>query len=508
MSLFQFQKSPQINESTSFKRPKSSSERLRTFLLVLNAVVTFALLGFILFWLFIKPPHFIISGTCPEPLEKNGYACEPCSPEHYYNQVTKSCQTLHGINSCSQTYDKTNTAWAQETQAFTFNKSNLTSKVCKPVSSTRKLYKRTPDTYEFVSACEDNSTYIKGKVKIDDTHKSVRICTGTAYCNNQKNDDLDKIYGFRYGNECSDSCDAFGDKWVYVVNTHDEKICQSKCPDGYLPNKQQPQECIKASDAKSFYIIDQIKYASRESSCDQAHPYSYQKDHEMYCTPQCGADTGFPYLDQATKTCISTCKLGVKQVNGQKVCAPAAKIISAPESPAKANPAENVNSMINALIRPEKKALERYQQTLRSDNLNPDQAHLLIKQTISQWPEEDASYTAAADYWIRNNDPKQALRLLTWRPYPIADHVDYYSTLAYTFLINNNEKNAQQIYDSLVRIEPKNPKWWLGLGTSYDHMGKTPQAYKSWRKAYFYADKNAEYVSFLESKLQSEESEA
>ena len=506
MSLFQFQKSPQSQAQNQV--PRQPGNRLRTFLLGLNLIVSVLLLAFILFWAFIKPPFLIISGSCPEPLEKHGFACEPCQKDQFFNPQTKTCQKLNGLDSCAQTFNQTRTPWIQTSQAFTYNKEKLTSQVCQPASSLRGLYRSSFDSFEFIKSCDENTTFIRAKLKFVDTDKTVKVCTGQKFCSSRKNEDISKVYNHRHGNECSDSCDSFGDEWVYTRNQHGEKLCQPNCPNGYALDKHTPSECIALTAAKRFYQINNKTFVSTEDKCDPSHPYTYSKDNKVYCTASCGTDIGHPFLDQSSQKCLSECKLQVKDVNGQKVCAPSSKIIATPPTSVKSNPAENVNNMINALIRPEKKALERYQQTLRSDNLNPDQAHLLIKQTISQWPEEDASYTAAADYWIRNNDPKQALRLLTWRPYPIADHIDYYSTLAYAFLINNNEKSAQQIYDSLVRIEPKNAKWWLGLGTSYDHMGKKPQAFKSWRKAYFYADKNAEYVSFLESKLQSEDSEA
>ncbi|MBM4211432.1 MAG: hypothetical protein FJ186_02710 [Gammaproteobacteria bacterium] len=145
--------------------------------------------------------------------------------------------------------------------------------------------------------------------------------------------------------------------------------------------------------------------------------------------------------------------------------------------------------------------LEIFENALKDPNLSKDQATAIIQQLLEKWPESDQAYLIAGQYLIKKGHYSQALNTLSWRPEPFSDHKEYYATLAFIYLQMQTPKPALEIYLALTQMESKNPKWWLGLGTSYDLINQPDQARSAWEHAKKLASPSASYYTVIDERL-------
>ncbi len=108
---------------------------------------------------------------------------------------------------------------------------------------------------------------------------------------------------------------------------------------------------------------------------------------------------------------------------------------------------------------------------------------------------------SCSDYFTDRGEYQQALALYSYQPV-MQSHQDFYSRLAYVALKNEKFTQAVGVYQRLLQLDPKNARWWLGLGWAFRGQGEAKLAHDAYTKAYKYALPGAEFKPFLQSVLQ------
>ncbi len=114
----------------------------------------------------------------------------------------------------------------------------------------------------------------------------------------------------------------------------------------------------------------------------------------------------------------------------------------------------------------------------------------------------DQVVLACSDYFTDRGEFSQALALYTYKP-SMQGHQDFYSRMAYVSLKNEHFSQATGLYQRLLQLDPKNARWWLGLGWALRGQGDAKLAHDAYAKAYKYAQPGAEFMPFLQSVLQN-----
>ena len=109
---------------------------------------------------------------------------------------------------------------------------------------------------------------------------------------------------------------------------------------------------------------------------------------------------------------------------------------------------------------------------------------------------------SCSDYFTDRGEYQQALALYNNYHPVMQSHQDFYSRLAYVALKNEKFTQAVGVYQRLLQLDPKNARWWLGLGWAFRGQGEAKLAHDAYAKAYKYALPGAEFKPFLQSVLQ------
>lgn len=81
------------------------------------------------------------------------------------------------------------------------------------------------------------------------------------------------------------------------------------------------------------------------------------------------------------------------------------------------------------------------------------------------------------------NDVSGAIALMTSISPPLADHTNYYATLAAFYQRQAAYDNAAQLYHQLVQYDPSEGVWWMGLGIAMESSGHNNAAVEAFQHA-------------------------
>lgn len=112
------------------------------------------------------------------------------------------------------------------------------------------------------------------------------------------------------------------------------------------------------------------------------------------------------------------------------------------------------------------------------------EAQQLLAKVRRQQPEAYLWRRLQARLWWRRGQHQQALALLQQPPQPdLAAYQEFYALKAVLLQRQNQQAQASALFQRLLEHDPRQPRWWLGLGLSYTAQGKTQQATKAYKRA-------------------------
>jgi MSHA biogenesis protein MshN len=102
---------------------------------------------------------------------------------------------------------------------------------------------------------------------------------------------------------------------------------------------------------------------------------------------------------------------------------------------------------------------------------------------------------------ISGGDQLKALGWLTGYQPDLASNLDYYATWAGLTQELGRNAEAAEIYVTLLRQQPDQGRWWLGLGVAEDGQGHSQRALDAYRNAQLHGNLGEASTSWIEQRI-------
>jgi MSHA biogenesis protein MshN len=83
----------------------------------------------------------------------------------------------------------------------------------------------------------------------------------------------------------------------------------------------------------------------------------------------------------------------------------------------------------------------------------------------------------------------------------LASNLDYYATWAGLTQELGRNAEAAEIYVTLLRQQPDQGRWWLGLGVAEDGQGHSQRALDAYRNAQLHGNLGEASASWIEQRI-------
>jgi len=111
------------------------------------------------------------------------------------------------------------------------------------------------------------------------------------------------------------------------------------------------------------------------------------------------------------------------------------------------------------------------------------EASRYIDAGLKDTPDEVSLITLKARVLFSENRLQAALKELNHVSPQLKGNLDYYALMALIQQNLGNNTIAANLYEQLLKIEPRNANWWLGLGLSLENSNKPNMAVQAYHKA-------------------------
>ncbi len=152
-----------------------------------------------------------------------------------------------------------------------------------------------------------------------------------------------------------------------------------------------------------------------------------------------------------------------------------------------ANNGENVQAItqLNLILEknPIYKPARQMLATLYFQQGNLSKAEQLLRVGLQQAPEYSQYAELLGHVLISQNKLKQALDVLQSAVPNLSDDPDYFALMANVQQRLGHSASAARLYEQIIRLEPDNPKLWLGLAIAFRESGQESLALKAFQKS-------------------------
>ena len=129
------------------------------------------------------------------------------------------------------------------------------------------------------------------------------------------------------------------------------------------------------------------------------------------------------------------------------------------------------------------------------------EASQLLEEGLRFDPEQADFRLLLARLAISGGDQLKALGWLTGHRPDLASNLDYYATWAGLSQELGQHAEAADLYVKLLRQQPDQGRWWLGLGVAEDGQGHSQRALDAYRNAQLHGNLGEASTSWLEQRI-------
>ncbi|HEG4447775.1 MAG: MSHA fimbrial biogenesis protein MshN [Aeromonas hydrophila] len=129
------------------------------------------------------------------------------------------------------------------------------------------------------------------------------------------------------------------------------------------------------------------------------------------------------------------------------------------------------------------------------------EASQLLEEGLRFDPEQADFRLLLARLAISGGDQLKALGWLTGHRPDLASNLDYYATWAGLSQELGQHAEAADLYVKLLRQQPDQGRWWLGLGVAEDGQGHSQRALDAYRNAQLHGNLGEASASWLEQRI-------
>jgi|GEM_PF-2850220 len=140
--------------------------------------------------------------------------------------------------------------------------------------------------------------------------------------------------------------------------------------------------------------------------------------------------------------------------------------------------------------------------TLLMQNNRLDEVDKVLNNAIKDFPEYTRFGQVKAYVLAQKGKTEQALQLLIKNMPDINQDPDYYAFVASLYQQQGQFILAAQLYNRLLKIQPRRSMWWVGLGIALDGAEKDAAAQEAYRRASIIGDLSPAVQTFVNGKIQ------
>lgn len=111
------------------------------------------------------------------------------------------------------------------------------------------------------------------------------------------------------------------------------------------------------------------------------------------------------------------------------------------------------------------------------------EANRVVDEGLAIAPNRAGFKKVKARLLLTENQPQQAIALLTNRAPAIEGDIEYHDLLATAQMSGRDYTSAVTTYTALIRQDNREGKWWYGIGAAYDGLGDATSAIQAYNQA-------------------------
>ncbi|MDY6978357.1 MAG: tetratricopeptide repeat protein [Pseudomonadota bacterium] len=111
------------------------------------------------------------------------------------------------------------------------------------------------------------------------------------------------------------------------------------------------------------------------------------------------------------------------------------------------------------------------------------EAAALLKEGVALAPQNSLFAKLYARVLLKQDKPAQAIAVLEHQPPPLRVDSDYHALLAAIYQQADYHLKAAATYRDLLRVNPRQGNWWIGLGVSLEQLQKYTEARSAYERA-------------------------
>ncbi len=111
------------------------------------------------------------------------------------------------------------------------------------------------------------------------------------------------------------------------------------------------------------------------------------------------------------------------------------------------------------------------------------EAAALLKEGVALAPQNSLFAKLYARVLLKQDKPAQAIAVLEHQPPPLGVDSDYHALLAAIYQQSGDHLKAAATYRDLLRVNPRQGNWWIGLGISLEQLEKYTEARSAYERA-------------------------
>lgn len=111
------------------------------------------------------------------------------------------------------------------------------------------------------------------------------------------------------------------------------------------------------------------------------------------------------------------------------------------------------------------------------------EAAALLKEGVALAPQNSLFAKLYARVLLKQDKPAQAIAVLEHQPPPLGVDSEYHALLAAIYQQANYHLKAAATYRDLLRVNPRQGSWWIGLGISLEQLEKYTEARSAYERA-------------------------
>ena len=139
--------------------------------------------------------------------------------------------------------------------------------------------------------------------------------------------------------------------------------------------------------------------------------------------------------------------------------------------------------------------------TFLLDDKDYQKAVILLEKTLKIMPHSSKYARIYAQILLARGQADEALKILLKAAPPLTRDPQYYAVVAAAYKNTGQVLQAASVYTTLLKIQPNNSLWWMGLGICSERLHKNNEAISAYQKALMLGNLQTFLRTYVDSRI-------